>query len=301
MPRLLVLTTLLAAVGLSLVFSELRWFRRPRLAERLSPYSPGHPRSVDARMFSVDSFRDVLSPLAQLLGGWTAGVFGVNEDLSARLRRIHSSLDVATFRIRQLGAAAGAMVGATIVAVGLGLAVPLAMLAVLGAPLLAFLVLEQRIATASTAWQRRVFLELPVVAEQLAMLTSAGWSLGAAIGRIATRGTGNCATDLRRVVQRIGQGLGEVDALREWAAAVEVDALDRLVAILSLNREAADLGRLIAEEARAIRRDAQRELIEEIERRNQQVWIPVTVAALVPGTMLMGVPFIDALTLFSSG
>ena len=193
------------------------------------------------------------------------------------------------------------MVVATIVAVGLGLAVALAMLAVLGAPLLAFLVLEQRMATASAAWQRRVFLELPVVAEQLAMLTSAGWSLGAAIGRIATRGTGNCATDLRRVVQRIGQGLGEVEALREWAAAVEVDALDRLVAILSLNREAADLGRLIAEEARAIRRDAQRELIEEIERRNQQVWIPVTVAALIPGTMLMGVPFIDALALFSSG
>mgnify|MGYP000559951131 CR=1 FL=1 len=37
-----------------------------------------------------------------------------------------------------------------------------------------------------------------------------------------------------------------------------------------------------------------------IETRNQKVWIPVTVAALVPGVLLMGIPFLDALTLFSS-
>ncbi len=49
-----------------------------------------------------------------------------------------------------------------------------------------------------------------------------------------------------------------------------------------------------------MRRDAQRQLIETIERRGQQVWIPVTVAALVPGVLLMGVPFVDALRVFSS-
>jgi hypothetical protein len=44
----------------------------------------------------------------------------------------------------------------------------------------------------------------------------------------------------------------------------------------------------------------QRELIEQIERRAQQVWIPVTVATLVPGAVLLAVPFIEALRLFSS-
>ncbi len=67
-----------------------------------------------------------------------------------------------------------------------------------------------------------------------------------------------------------------------------------------MNREASDLGRLITAEAQAMRRDAQRQLIETIERRGQQVWIPVTVAALVPGVLLMGVPFVDALRVFSS-
>ena len=65
------------------------------------------------------------------------------------------------------------------------------------------------------------------------------------------------------------------------------------------NSDASDLGRLVGEEARSIRRDVQRELIESIERRTQQVWIPVTIATLIPGVMLMLVPFIDALSVFS--
>ena len=99
---------------------------------------------------------------------------------------------------------------------------------------------------------------------------------------------------------RIRQGLSEVDALREWAALADVDALSRLVAVLAMNREAGDLGRLVSEEARSIRRAVQRELIEQIERRAQQVWIPVTVATLVPGAVLLAVPFIEALRLFST-
>ena len=170
----------------------------------------------------------------------------------------------------------------------------------MGAPALAFLTLEQRLSSASDAWKQRVALELPVVTEQLAMLLAAGFSLGAALNRIGDRGRGNCAGDLARVCGRIRQGLSEVDALREWAAVADVEALDRLVPILALNREASDLGRLVSDEARAIRRDLQRTLIETVERRVQQVWVPVTVAALVPGVLFMAVPFIEALRLFSA-
>jgi hypothetical protein len=78
-----------------------------------------------------------------------------------------------------------------------------------------------------------------------------------------------------------------------------VPAVERLVQVLALNRQAGDLGRLISEEARAIRRDVQRELVERIERREQQVWIPVTVATLVPGVIFMAVPFVEAMRLFA--
>jgi hypothetical protein len=100
---------------------------------------------------------------------------------------------------------------------------------------------------------------------------------------------------------RIQHGLSEQEALREWADVVRVPAVDRLVAVLALSRDATDLGGLVADEARSARRDAHRRLLETIERRTQQVWIPVTVATLVPGVLLLAVPFVQALRIFSAG
>ena len=298
--RVLAILSLSAFIGLALLLSEQRWINRPRLTDRLSPYAPGFAEQGRLGLGSVASFREVVAPLSRAVGERVARGFGVSEELGIRLRRIHSPWDVTTFRVRQLGWAGAAFVAATVVAVGLGAPTLFAVLGVLGAPILAFLLLEQQVVGASTAWQRGLFLELPVVAEQLGMLLSAGWSLTAAVNRIAERGSGNCSKDLTRVIQRTQQGLNEAEALREWADLAGVDAVERLVTILALNQEAADLGRLISDEARAIRRENQRELIESIEKRTQQVWIPVTAATLLPGLLLMGVPFLDALTLFSA-
>jgi hypothetical protein len=287
-------------IGLTLVLSEFRWFRRTSLADRLAPYAPGSGRHRRSGLLSVESFRDVVAPLSQSIGEWLSQLFGVSEELGTRLRRIHSPLDAATFRVRQLGWATVALGFGAMASLALSAPAPLAIMIVVGTPILTFLMLEQQVATASASWQRKIFLELPVVAEQLGMLTSAGWSLGAALARVVSRGSGACSADLERVIQRLRQGLSESEALREWAELADVEELDRLVAVLSMNRQATDLGRLIADEARSVRREAQRELIESIERRNQQVWIPVTVAALLPGVLLMGIPFLDALTLFGA-
>jgi tight adherence protein C len=228
-----------------------------------------------------------------------ARAFGVTEPLAVRLERVHSPLDPTAFRVRQLGWAALGLTGAALLATALPVPGVMALLFVVGGPLLAFLVVEQRLAAESDRWKRRIVLELPVVAEQLGMLLGAGFSLGAALNRLASRGKGACGRDLGRVRGRIRQGLSEVEALREWAAVADVPALHRLVGVLALNRQAGDLGRLISEEARAVRRDVHRQLVETIERRAQQVWVPVTVATLVPGVIFLSVPFIDALRMFA--
>ena len=302
MPRLLAASALALVVGTTLVLSELRWFSRQPLVDRLRPYGPGASRDLASRggLLSVASFREVVGPLARQVGERSAGLLGVSEDLAVRLARVHSPMDPTAFRVRQLGwSAAGFGLGSLLAA---ALRPPLAvtLLLVIGGAALAFLVVEQQLATQSDRWKRRIFLELPVLSEQLGMLLGAGYSLGGGLNRLAARGSGACAQDLAGVCGRIRQGLSEVDALREWAAVVDVDALSRLVGVLSLNREAGDLGRLVADEARAIRREVHRELIEEIERRAQQVWIPVTVATLVPGAVLLAVPFLEALRLFST-
>jgi Flp pilus assembly protein TadB len=287
-------------VGMALALSELRWFARRPLAERLRPYTPtAAPTPARAGLLSFESFRDVIGPMSRSAGERLSRLFGVSEELSVRLERIHSLYDVTAYRIRQLGAATVALAVAGLVDLAVQPPVVVALLLLVCAPLLAFLVLEQQVAAQSAAWQRRVFLELPVVSEQLAMLLSSGYSLGSALNRIARRGTGASAEDLRRVASRVRQGLTEVEALREWAALVRVDAVDRLVPVLALNSEAADLGRLISDEARSIRKDVQRELVETMERRSQSVWIPVTVATLVPGVILLAIPFTQALKVFT--
>jgi Flp pilus assembly protein TadB len=301
--RLVVASAIAAAIGVTLLVADLRWFRRRSLTERLRPYAPGAgaPGSGAGGLLSVSSFREVIGPLASGVGGRLARIAGVDEALTTRLRRIHSDADATAFRVRQLGWTAAGTGFGVVFAVAVGVPAALGLVFAVAGAALAFLAVEQQLARRSSNWQRRVFLELPVVAEQLGMLLSAGYSLGAALNRIGTRGAGAVGQDLRRVTARVRQGLSEVDALREWAELVDVDAVDRLVAVLALNREAGDLGRLISEEARSIRREVQRELIETIERRAQQVWIPVTVATLVPGVMFLAVPFIEALQVFSEG
>ena len=298
--RLMVASGLVLWVGATLLLSQLRWFSRPPLVERLRPYSPGGMAAPDrGGVLSVESFREVIGPVSRRGGEQVARLFGVSEELAVRLERVHSPLDVTAFRVRQVGWSVAAVGVAALVSAAVRPAPAVAVLLLLGAPVLAFLVLEQQLAVASERWQRRLFLELPVVSEQLAMLLSAGFSLGSALNRLAARGDGACAADLRRVTGRIRQGLSEIDALREWADVARVTALDRLVPVLALNREAGDLGRLISDEARNIRRDVQRELVATMERRGQQVWVPVTVATLVPGVIFLSIPFLEALSLFS--
>ncbi len=302
MTRVTVLAGLAFWVGATLVLSRGRWFARRPLADRLRPYEPGGLArgGTGIGLLSVESFAEVVGPLARSAGERLARLVGINEELARKLERLHSPVDQTEFRLRQAGWTGVGLLAGALVAGAARPPAAMVLLLLVGGPLLAFLVVEQQLASASDRRKRRLFLELPVVSEQLGMLLSAGFSLGSALHRLADRGQGASGQDLRRVVARIRQGVAEVDALREWATIADVDALSRLVAVLSLNREAGDLGRLIAEEARSIRREVQRELVEQIERRSQQVWIPVTVAALVPGAIFIAIPFIEALRAFGA-
>jgi Flp pilus assembly protein TadB len=286
--------------GWALVLSSSPWFRRRSLVERIGPYVVGG--TVGRRVTGwrrAGTWRELVEPLAQHVGARLAGIFGVAEPVAVRLRRVHSPLSVVEFRVRQLMWFGSGLVGGTVIAVGLNLNGALAVLFVLGGPLLGFLLIEQGLATESERWKRRVNLELPVVAEQLGMLLSAGYSVSAALNRLAQRGRGACGRDLARLCERMAVGLGETAALREWADVVDVPALHRLVNVLTLNRKAGDLGRLVSEEARSIRRELHRQALATMERRSQQVWIPVTIATLVPGVIFLAVPFVEALRLFS--
>jgi hypothetical protein len=283
-------------VGLVVVLGELSWFRRLSLTDRIRPHvRSGSATAAANGVLSVASLRDVFGPLAATAGSRVSRSLGIGDELADRLARAGVRSTPAEFRLRQFTIAISTMLVVAALAAVVAPPAPVAIAAPLAGFALAYLVVEQRVTSASAAWQRRVTLELPVVIEQLGMLLSSGHSLSGAIARIGQRGRGECAAGFRRVTLRIGQGLSEVDALRELAAMADVPALGRLVSVLALNREATDLGTLIAGEARLVRHEVHRSLVETIERRAQTVWIPVTVATLVPGVIFMAVPFVDAM------
>lgn len=289
----------LAAMGMwagsTILLAEVRWFCRPRLVERLGPHQLRRTTVAEPT-----SWRDLLAPLAATIGDRLSRVLGVADALDRRLARAGWSNDASTFRLRQLGWSCASLGAGAALSAGLSLPPMLILLVVGGGPMLTFLVLEQQLSGACAAHQRRLSLELPVIAEQIAMLLGAGSSLGGALQRIASRGGGVAAEGLRVVCARAAQGVTTIEALHEWAALARVDELDRLVAVLALDDRGTDLGRLVTGESRAMRRDAHRALLADLERRSQQVWIPVTVATLIPGVVFLAIPFVQALQLFAA-
>lgn len=293
---ILVVVTGLMFVGFLLCISETRWARTVPLNDRIRPYLPGRaPGRARHDAWSVDSLRRFLGPMLTEMGDRISAALGISDPAAARLARIGEHPDVVAFRLRQCALAGMALlVGAGLM--GMAGAPPfLVVVSLITAPTLAYLITEARLTQQSQRWQAELTAELPIVIEQLGMLLSTGSSLSGAIQRIGARGAGRCASGFAQITRRISQGLSEIEALREWADQTAVPAVSRLVAVLALNREASDLGDLIAHEARSIRRECHQQLVEDIEARGQKVWIPVTVATLLPGVIFMAIPFVDAM------
>lgn len=289
------LLALTIGAGMTLILGATPWFSRRPPADRLAAYVPrtsGRTRSANHGM----GLRSTLEPILDTAGSRISSALGVVTDLDTRLHRAGRSTEPFQFRLQQITLMLSAAGVGVATWVGLGPPRLISVFLIGGMPLLAILGMEQTLTRAIQVRQDRLTAELPVVIEQLGMLISAGYSLTSAISQIGARGTGVVAADLRDVTAEIRRGVSPPNAFNSWAASCGMASVERVVAVLALNSEAADLGSLIAAEARAIRAETHRDLIEVIERRSQLVWIPVTVATLVPGLIFLAVPFYSAMS-----
>ncbi len=259
-------------------------FRIPTLARRLNPAPPA------------------TAPWTESIGRvveWVVARLGVHSELSQRLARAADHRSIEAFRAAQI---VTALVSSTLAA-GIAALVHAPQPATLGLGVLvavvAVLAHEQLLVERGDKRRVTSELELPVVAEQLAILLSSGSSVGTALAWVAQRGDGVLAAEFRTMHEHVAHGADQNQALEALGTRLGSERVRRLCLLLSLNHRTSDLGHLVAQEAAVQRREGHRELLADLERRSQQVWIPITLAALVPGSMVLAIPLLDSLRAFN--
>ena len=234
--------------------------------------------------------------LTAALARRVAALADADADLAARLREAGSARSPFDFRTRQVGSAAGGLAASGAALGAIGTRPLLALAGALGVAAAVYGAAEHLLARSIAERRTQITEELPIVAEQIGMLLASGLSLTSALHNAARRGQGVCAEGLERIGARVAGGAAVEVALAEWADEAGSAEIRRFVGVLTLHEDTADVAALVSDEARSARMEAHRRLIAHIERRSEQVWIPVTVAALVPGCVLLAIPFSDALS-----
>lgn len=290
----------LIGIGASLVLAAVPWFSRTAMTTRIGPYLPNGAHLDPARANRI-GLRETLAPTLEWLGRILNRALGVVTDLPIRLQRAGLDTDPYDFRLRQMAFGVLSLIISAVLWVMLPVPLVLGSAILVALPTIAVLAVEQWLNHRIDRRTERLGTELPVIIEQLGMLVSAGYSLTSAVAHIAVRGSGVVASDFVTVTTEIRRGVPPADAFSDWANTTGMPAVDRVVAVLALNSEASDLGSLISAEARSIRAAAHRDLLETIEKRSQLVWIPVTVATLVPGLIFLAVPFYAAMAKVTGG
>ncbi len=139
---------------------------------------------------------------------------------------------------------------------------------------------------------RAIDASMPAEIEKLAVYLAGGYSLVGALSRIAERSKSPC-TEIFEAVARSMRGGGALsDALAAAQEGSSIPSLTRLTKVLEGALYGADLVKAARNEAASQREDLHRRALAEMEKNSQKVWIPITIAALVPGIVLIFVPFV---------
>lgn len=292
--------TLASAGAATALFATLPVLGTRARSRRLAAYVPGRPPDPATGHWRRSGRPGLPQAIGLETGRLIARAVGSVEPLGLRLERVHDGQDPAVFRFRQGTAGLVAAVVGLATAVAVGPARWPTGLLVVGPVAVALALPEVTLRHRARRWSDAVRRELPVAGEQLVALLYAGRSPTSALAAVAARGRSPLRRDLGRVVDHLRRG-GSLEAgLARWAEVSDLGAVRGLARVLALHHRTPDLAALIEREVDAIRDELHRDLLAQLDRRSQQVWIPVTVAALVPGAIFLLVPFFDALRLFGA-
>jgi len=286
----------LAGAGLLLAAASTPLVRRPSLDDRLGPYLRDAPRPsrLLARSESLTPFptverllRPVLSDAIRFVERWVGGVVSVRR----RLEQLGGAMTVEQFRAEQV------IWGA----VGLGVALALAVLQVLGGSgpdpvavlasagvltALGVLGRDRWLTREVTRREQRMLEEFPTVAELLALAVTAGEGPVGALERVHRISGGELSKELGRALAEARSGASLVQALDGIARRTSLAPLARFVDGVAI---AVERGTPLAEVLRAqavdVREAGKRLLLESAGKREVAMMVPV-VFLVLPITLL---------------
>jgi tight adherence protein C len=276
--------------SLLLVVRRLPFRRKPSVDDRIGPYlrdiggsdvflgvvDSGSPFYAFVRLFGP-TLRAGAERLERILGGAVS--------IRRRLARAGIDRTVEEFRIEQVlwgaaGFGAGLLFALILLSFGLGNPVGLLLLCGLLA-VLGVLSRDTYLSTQVGRRERRLLLELPTVAELLALSVAAGEGPAAALDRVARSCRGELSEELKRVLAETRAGEPLVRALDGLADRTGLVALSRFADGLAVALErGTPLADVLRAQAGDIREANRRELIESGARKEVSMMIPVVFLVL---------------------
>lgn len=301
---------LLAAAGIGLFVRGLPIRRRPSLADRVVPYLPeltlgehlspwqqARVRPGAGLRLVRHTFEDVARRADRVVGRRSL--------VQQRLDALGVSTSVEEFRQQQvLSALIGGGSGLALLSIRLGSGIgpppiSLAGLVVVGT-IAAFLGRDALLSRAVRQREMRMALELPAVAELLALAVGSGESPVAALERVTRGARGALSTELARAVADARAGATFVQALGAVATRTSLPALGRFVDGIAIAlQRGTPLADVLRAQALDVREEARRKLLETGGKKEIAMMVPV-VFLVLPVTILFALfPGVVTLTTMS--
>ncbi|MFV0634282.1 type II secretion system F family protein [Demequina sp.] len=271
--------------------------RRPTLEVRIAPFVRP-TAAVEARrrataVTPLPTVERLLAPLVSDLGRVLERWGTSTLDLERRLRRAGGRLTVEQYRAQQVACAAAALAASTLAAAALmatrGTSILVAGILVVTATAGGALARDAALTAAIRRRSRRIAVELPTIAEMLALAVGAGESAPAALERVSTSASGVVADELGRALARVRAGTRLPRALEQMARDMAVPSMDRFAdAVATAIDRGTPLADVLRAQAQDVRAAGHQELIEEGGRREIAMMVPV-VFLILPVTVLFAV------------
>ncbi|WP_372594086.1 type II secretion system F family protein [Actinotalea sp.] len=287
----------LCGLGLTLVAVHLA-ARRPRLGDRVAPYlrapvaESGAGPDVGHRT-PFTTVERLLTPVMADAVRWVERLGSPTAQLQRRLVRAGGEVSVERFRVEQvvaavLGTACGLALALLLLA-GRGLPLPLALLLVVTGALAGLVLRDQALTRRIQTREREILLELPSLAELLALGVGAGEGVRASLDRVSTLSTGPLSEEFRGLVAATHAGLPLAEALERLADRTGVAELTRFAEAIAVAVErGTPLAEVLRAQAQDVREAGRRALMEAGGRKEVAMMVPV-VFLILPVTVVFAV------------